>query len=345
MRVFTVLGVAFTIIGAGLLIAAFMPTSGGIAGQAMGMGAGIAAITLLPMGIIFTLIGVGASRAAGGRRHLLETGIPGQATVLSVSGGNVVVNTINVLLTFRLRVMLPGRAPYEVDHRQLTSMFQMASLQIGATVPVMVDPVNPGSLVIDLVGEGRAAGATAARPVGGVPAGGGATATVMPNTLSSMGGVVPNTIDTYPPARGDLPAGATYPSAPGLDAASIAAVSDQLSRMGITIDPNMLAGAQLTMDSTTLDLRPGVQEQVLATGRPGSAVIRSLADTGVNVRGDSLVRLTLDVTPDGGTPYQAEAGGLIPDTARDRAVPGATLRVRIDPAQPTNVVIDWAASP
>ena len=123
------------------------------------MGAGIAAITLLPMGIIFTLIGVSASRAAGGRRRLLDTGIPGQATVLSVGGGNVVVNNINVLLTFRLRVMLPGRAPYDVDHRQLTSMFQMASLQVGATVPVMIDPADPSKLIIDLAGEGRAAAA------------------------------------------------------------------------------------------------------------------------------------------------------------------------------------------
>ena len=123
----------------------------------------------------------------------------------------------------------------------------------------------------------------------------------------------------------------------------MAAVSDQLSRMGITIDPSMLAGAQMTMDSATLDLRPGAQEQLLATGRPGSAVIRSLTDTGVNVRGDSLVRLTLDVTPDGGATYQAETGGLIPDAARGRAVLGATVRVRIDPVQPTNVVVDWAA--
>ena len=56
------------------------------------------------------------------------------------------------------------------------------------------------------------------------------------------------------------------------------------------------------MDSTTLDLRPGAQETVLATGRPGTAIIRELSDTGVNVRGDSLVRLTLDVTPRGRRP-------------------------------------------
>ena len=125
MRVFTVLGVVFTVIGLGLVIVAFSPSSGGIAGQAVGMGAGIAAITLLPMGIIFTIIGVSYSRATGRRRRLLEMGIPAQAAILSVSGGNVVVNNINVLLTFRLRGSVPGRPAYEVQHRQLVSMFAM----------------------------------------------------------------------------------------------------------------------------------------------------------------------------------------------------------------------------
>ena len=66
MRVFTILGIVFTVIGAGLVIVAFMPNSGGIEGETTGMGAGIAAITLLPMGIIFTIIGVGV--LAGDRR-------------------------------------------------------------------------------------------------------------------------------------------------------------------------------------------------------------------------------------------------------------------------------------
>ena len=38
MRVFTILGVVFTIIGAGLVIVAFMPDSGGIDGEATTMG-------------------------------------------------------------------------------------------------------------------------------------------------------------------------------------------------------------------------------------------------------------------------------------------------------------------
>ena len=68
-----------------------------------------------------------------------------------------------------------------------------------------------------------------------------------------------------------------------------------------------------------------------------------MTDTGVNVRGESLVRLSLDVRGPGGETYRVDTGSLVPDAARSRALPGATVPVRIDQAQPTNVVVDWAA--
>ncbi len=233
MRVFTVVGIVLTILGLGLAIVSCAPHGSSIDGEVTGMGAGIAALTLLPMGIVFTIVGVAASRVA---RPVSEDGVP---------------------------IQLP---------------------------------------------------------------------TVQPNTLSTMGAIAPNTIS----GPGATPT--------GVDAVAVAAITDQLGRMGISVDPAMIAGGQVSMDSTTLDLRPGAQGTVLATGRPGTAIIRELTDTGVNVRGDSLVRLTLDVTPPGGTSYQVQTGSLVPDVARGRALPGALVVVRIDPTQPTNVVIDWTTN-
>ncbi len=298
------------------------------------MGAGIAALTLLPMGIIFTIVG---RRYVTGHRvpaqRLLESGIPGQATVLSVSGGNVVVNNINVLLTFRLRVSVPGRPPYEIDHRQLTSMFSMAALQVGATVPVMVDPTDPRRLDHRRGGRRLGSGRAGAARVGPRDARAGARDR---------------------PAQHAVHDGRRHAQHHRGRAATTgvrrerrsAAITDQLARLGISVDPGMIAGGQVTMDATTLDLRPGAQETVLATGRPGSAIIRVISDTGVNVRGESLVRLTLDCHAGRAAPRtRCETGSLIPMPRVPRAVPGATVRVRIDPAQPTNVVIDWTASP
>ena len=354
MRVFTIVGVVLTIIGLGLLVVACSTQPVGPAGMIGGMAAGIAAVTLLPMGIVFTLIGVWTQRLIGGRAAAHRGRIRGQATILSVGGGNVVVNRINVLLTFRLRVALPGRAPYEVQHRQLMSMFAMAALQIGATVPVMVDRTDPNHLTIDVAGEGASSGAgvttasTAAqraRPVTEFDATE-SPRQVQPNTLSTMGAIEPNTISTGRADQGTLDPGAfpspSIPGTPGLDAATAAAIAKQLSRLGITVDPGMIAGGQMTMDGGTLDLRPDTVASVLADGIPGTAFIRGMSDTGVNVRDESLLRLTLDVKGAGGDSYQVEIGSLVPDAARSRALPGATVPVRIDPSQANNVVVDWS---
>ena len=345
MRVFTILGVVFTIIGAGLVIVALMPNSGGIDGEATTMGAGIVALTLLPMGIVFTIIGVATARSARARRRLLETGLPGQATILSVSGGNVVVNRINVLLTFRLRVVVPGRPGYDTDHRQLTSMFQMGLVRVGSIVPVMVDGADPRRLTLDLAGEGAAAAAHAGRPATNASW----SAPVQPNTLSTMGGVAPNTISTDAPDGVTWPASSTplAPAAGGvtLDPAALMAINQLLSRAGISIDPAVVSGAQVPTDVGMVDLGSSGQVHPLPDARPGTAVIRAMADTGVNVQGDSLFRLTLDVLPEGGTGYPVQTGSLIPDAAKARAYPGAAVRVRIDPAQPASVVVDWSTPP
>lgn len=136
---------------------------------------------------------------------------------------------------------------------------------------------------------------------------------------------------------------APTPGQSGVDAATAAAISAQLSRVGISVDPALIAGGQLTMDAGTVDLRPEAMGSVLADGLPGTAFIRTMTDTGVNVRGDSLVRLSLDVRGPGGESYQVDTGSLVPDSARSRALPGATIPVRIDPSQPSNVVVDWTA--
>ncbi len=322
MRLFIVLGVAFLAIGVVLVFVALLPHASGVTGEMTGMGAGIVALTLVPMGIVFTIIGVAYARVTAARRRLLASGIPAQATILSVSGGSMVVNNVNVLLTYRLRVMVPGRAPYETDHRQLTPMFQMASLQVGASVPVLVDPTEPQRLTIDLANEaGSLREAQSARPGSG-SAGLEARpwSAVQPNILSSMGGVTPNTI---------APSDAT-------------AIHEQLRQLGISVDPGLLTGGQVTLDGAALDLRPGVQEAVLATGRPGTAIVRTMSDTGVNVRGDALFRLTLDVMPEDGSGYTVSTGSLVPEAARARVFPGARVQVRIDPDEPTSLAIDWS---
>jgi hypothetical protein len=116
---------------------------------------------------------------------------------------------------------------------------------------------------------------------------------------------------------------------------------------GISLDPGMLAPGSVVVGAPmTLEASPTGQAAnatLLANGRPGTAFVLEAKDTGIAVHGDSVVELTLDVTPQGGPAYEVRTATLVPAVARARALPGATVPVRIDPAQPTSVAIDWQA--
>jgi hypothetical protein len=132
----------------------------------------------------------------------------------------------------------------------------------------------------------------------------------------------------------------------GMTGATLGAVMEQLARSGISIDPNVLAQGAVTssQSSTSIGASPTGQAAnaaLLADGRPGTALIREARDTGIDVHGDSVVELTLDVTPEGGGSYEVRTAALVPAAAGSRALPGATIRVRIDRVQPDRVAFDW----
>ena len=169
---------------------------------------------------------------------------------------------------------------------------------------------------------------------------------VVPNTLSTMRGSAPNqfTPDLQPPPQ----AWPTVPgwSAPATGQVALGEVMEQLARSGITIDPSVLgAGAlNVTQTTATLDASPtgkAADAALLSDGRPGTAFIREARDTGIDVHGDSVVELTLDVTPQGGSSYEVRTAALVPAAAGSRALPGATVPVRIDQALPDRVAFDW----
>jgi hypothetical protein len=229
------------------------------------------------------------------------------------------------MITFQLRVAVPGRPAYDVSHRQLVPIFALASLPVGGVVPVMVDPRDPTRLTMDLAGEAIALRQAAQAAPQAMPPG-----QVVPNTLSTMRAATPNAFTA------DL-----APAVPGLSVPGWGTPS------GVSLDPGMLAQGSVVVGAPmTLDASPTGQAAnatLLANGRPGTAFVREARDTGIDVHGDSVVELTLDVTPQGGTAYEVRTATLVPAVAGARALPGATVPVRIDPAQPASVAIDWLA--
>jgi hypothetical protein len=105
-----------------------------------------------------------------GDRRLLRRGIAGTAEVLSVKRTNTVIQEGEFaweaprVYKYRLRVSIPGKAPYETD-----CAICAAGIRQGAVVHVAVSPHNRHRVTID-VGQGSKGGSRTPRPVDGAGA-------------------------------------------------------------------------------------------------------------------------------------------------------------------------------
>ena len=82
-------------------------------------------------------------------QKVMTSGITGRATIRSMRDVGVVVNEMP-LIEMDLQVEIPYRDPYEVTHRQVIPHSSLGALQLGETVPVLVDPQDPDSLVVTI---------------------------------------------------------------------------------------------------------------------------------------------------------------------------------------------------
>ncbi|MBE2317031.1 hypothetical protein DVA67_013700 [Solirubrobacter sp. CPCC 204708] len=74
-------------------------------------------------------------------------------------------------------------------------------------------------------------------------------------------------------------------------------------------------------------------------GLPGHATITTLRDTGTSINDNPLVELGLEVTLDGRAPYAVTHQQVISRLAVGGFQPGATVPVRVDPADPASVMV------
>ena len=86
-------------------------------------------------------------------------------------------------------------------------------------------------------------------------------------------------------------------------------------------------------------LRHFRNQHILKAGIPATAVIKAVEDTGNRYNNNPQVKLTLEVTPENGKPYQAEVVTVISVVAVSTLKPGATVHVKYDPEQPTHVTL------
>jgi hypothetical protein len=175
----------------------------------------------------------------------------------------------------------------------------------------------------------------------------------LPNTLSGATVGVPS----LDPATGQPSATmhstvVTGPMIYGGGAALSPAIIQQLSQMGMAMAAEALKmrstyAGTAGMSPMVIDLRNAMQHQMqiqAATGNPGRATIKSVHQLGTAADGQQLCELELDVQPDTGTSYPLTYSVVVPAVAAGRVVAGASLPVHLDPANPSQVSIDWMAA-
>jgi hypothetical protein len=97
-------------------------------------------------------------------------------------------------------------------------------------------------------------------------------------------------------------------------------------------------------DAMALQAQIRAEAALLESGTPGRATVTGFTDTGVLVQFNPQVVVDLTVAVDGRPPYDVRLTTTVPPTELGRLQAGTDLDVRVDPAQPQHVAIDWSGT-
>jgi hypothetical protein len=104
--------------------------------------------TVVPL-IIVAVVLKNSGVFGGGRRKLLSSGVAGEALVMGAAPTGTIINGVNYVVKFQLRVQIPGREPYDVEAKDTIPITAMGAISPGTTVQVKVDPAKPSAVAID----------------------------------------------------------------------------------------------------------------------------------------------------------------------------------------------------
>jgi len=111
-------------------------------------------------------------------------------------------------------------------------------------------------------------------------------------------------------------------------------LADSAPRPGLrsTLRDGLAAANQVSADAHRA-------QHLAQNGLVGSATITSIRDTGTTINEHPLVELGLQVSLDGRSPYLVTHTQLISRLAVGGFIPGATVPVRVDPADPQSLLV------
>lgn len=107
----------------------------------------------------------------------------------------------------------------------------------------------------------------------------------------------------------------------------------------------VVVGGALAIIGFVINRGASSTDQVLAAGVAGMATITGVTQTGMYLNEQPRIKMDLLVQLPGQAPYAAEHTEFVPLILLSRVQPGAMLPVKVDPAQPQKVVVDWQGLP
>ncbi|GAA3098683.1 hypothetical protein [Streptosporangium carneum] len=84
------------------------------------------------------------------------------------------------------------------------------------------------------------------------------------------------------------------------------------------------------------------EDDLLVAGLPGRADILAMTDTGMSVNDCPVVRFRLAVRAGEAEPYVVDHRQTLPRLLVGAVLPGRGVSVRVDPADPGRLTVDWA---
>lgn len=102
-------------------------------------------------GLVFSFVLVVVLRRAfGPNKKLLQQGLPGQATIVSVyQTGTMVNNNPQIGLVLQINGPL---GQYQTETKAVIPMISIPQFQPGAVLPVKIDPSNRNNIALDIYG-------------------------------------------------------------------------------------------------------------------------------------------------------------------------------------------------
>ena len=124
----------------------------------------------------------------------------------------------------------------------------------------------------------------------------------------------------------------------------------ELNKQGKEISRNWDVGAQLADAQASMAAANQMMAQqtaaanIAATGLDATATVADVRQSGALVNYQPMVEIDLTVMAPGSPPYPATVSQVVQQVHLAFLQPGSTLRVKVDPANPATIWIDFFAA-